>query len=158
MGTGCEGQERASPQLQGGFPGVGGGRYCPGASWSSRFGWKRSSVGGEGRRHLPVAGAVGQPTEGRFPRPPPAKGWPEGLVPREGESGKLNRGGGGGSLEVAWHQEEGNARGSPLGLWGHTEPEKLVLRSLRHGNFTCDRPAHPTTRRGVLNAPKLQLL
>lgn len=39
---------------------------------------------------------------------------------------------------VAWHREEGNVCGSPLGLWGHTKPEKLVLTSLEYGNFTCD--------------------
>ena len=74
------------------------------------------------------------------------------------ELGKLSGGGGGGRLEVAWHREEGNARGSPLGLWGHTKPEELVLRSLGHGNFTGDRLAHPTTRRGVLSSQKFQSL
>lgn len=39
-------------------------------------------------------------------------------------------------------REEGNAGGSPLGLWGHTKPEKLVLSSLELGNFTCDRLWH----------------
>lgn len=42
----------------------------------------------------------------------------------------------------------GKCIGSPLGLWGHTKPEKLVLSSLELGNFTCDRLAHPASRRG----------
>lgn len=42
----------------------------------------------------------------------------------------------------AWQREEGNSCGSPLGLRGHTKPEKLVLRSLEYGNFTCDRLWH----------------
>lgn len=43
---------------------------------------------------------------------------------------------------VAWCWEEGNAYGSPLGLWGHTKPEELVLSSLELGNFTYDRLWH----------------
>ena len=67
----------------------------------------------------------------------PCRGW------SERELGKLGPGRGGGRSEcgLGWAGEK-EMTGLPLGLWGHTKPEKLVLSSPELGNFTWDRLWH----------------
>ena len=88
-------------------------------------------------QHLSTADAVGRPLLGEAQCP--CRGWSERELGKLG----LGRGGGGGRSEcvLGWAGEK-EMTGLPLGLWGHTKPEKLVLSSPELGNFTWDRLWH----------------